>query len=458
MSKKIKNSLYIVILCFSVSFLTSSCAKEEKTDYGWEVEEKEEVEGATKPSYIWIDASANFPDFANSKENITRDLILAKEAGFTDIVVDVRPTSGDVLFQTDVEQQVQSLGAWLSTGYTKIPRTATWDYLQAFIEAGHDLGLKVHAGVNTFAGGNRTSLGPDGMLFRESDKKEWATQLLTESGIQNTLDLPDNGAKFFNPVHEEVQKYLLDMIEDLASYKDLDGIFLDRGRFDGLDSDFSDYTRDKFEDFLGHSVGDFPNEILTPDMLKGGLPTELPIYFKKWLEFRAKTIHDFMEKAQVRVKATNPEIDFGVYVGAWYGSYYGVGVNWASPSYNTSSQYPKWATPDYKNYGYADHMDVILIGAYASPTRIYGSTEWTVQGFCALAVEKIKGDAIVIGGPDVGNGDWATTSDAVVNNAITQSVDAAMSACDGYFLFDMIHLKKKNQWEYVRKGIEQANN
>jgi len=54
----------------------------------------------------------------------------------------------------------------------------------------------------------------------------------------------------------------------------------------------------------------------------------------------------------------------------------------------------------------------------------------------------------------VGNGDWATTDIAVVNDAITQSVDAAINAGDGYFLFDMIHIKMKNQWEYVKKGID----
>ncbi len=53
-----------------------------------------------KPRYIWIDASANFTDFANSKENIERDIIKAKEAGFTDLVVDVRPTNGNVLFRS----------------------------------------------------------------------------------------------------------------------------------------------------------------------------------------------------------------------------------------------------------------------------------------------------------------------------------------------------------------------
>ena len=73
----------------------------------------------TNPMYIWVDAAANFPDFANSKENIRRDLTLAKETGFTDVVVDVRPTNGDVLFSTDKCQQVAWLGAWGSNGYAK---------------------------------------------------------------------------------------------------------------------------------------------------------------------------------------------------------------------------------------------------------------------------------------------------------------------------------------------------
>ena len=438
-----------------MTFSLSGCGGDDSDTPDWEWGD-DKTNNADKPRVIWVDAAANFPDFANSKENILRDLTLAKNAGFTDVVVDVRPTSGDVLFATDVVDQVKWLGAWLPAGYTKIERTATWDYLQAFIDAGHSLGLKIHAGFNTMVGGNNNSLGPMGVLFRETSKREWATQLLTNSGIVNTLDIGSSGAKFFNPVNLDVQNYLCDMLEDLAAYKDLDGIILDRGRFDDLDSDFSNYTKKKFEEYLGYTVQNFPKDVMTAGTTTANLPATLPTYFKQWLEFRAKVMHDFMEKARNRVKAVNSDVQFGVYVGAWYSSYYNVGVNWASPKYNTASEYSKWATPKYQNYGYADHMDIILIGAYASPTRVYGSSEWTIQGFCKKAVDKIKGDAIVVGGPDVGNGDWATSSDVVVSSAITQSVDAAINACDGYFLFDMIHLKKKNQWEFVKNGIDAA--
>ena len=104
-------------------------------------EEPTENPNASKPRYIWIDAAANFPDFANSKENIARDLALAKDAGFTDIVVDVRPTTGDVLFKTNLVDQVKFMYAWIGSNYTKVERTATWDYLQAFVDEARNRGF-----------------------------------------------------------------------------------------------------------------------------------------------------------------------------------------------------------------------------------------------------------------------------------------------------------------------------
>ena len=464
---KIINRIFLLI-CLAVSLSAVSCNGNNSPlpEWRWEDEDKGKEDGkedggdgdnkvTAKPRFIWIDAAANFPDFANNKDNILRDLVLAKSAGFTDIVVDVRPISGDVLFTTSLVDPVKWLGAWLPAGYSRVERTATWDYLQAFIDAGHPLGLRVHAGINTMTGAYLTSLGSSGMLFRDATKRAWATQLLTETGIVNILDDNGSGAKFFNPAHEDVQEYLCQLLEDLASYPDLDGIILDRCRYDEIQSDFSNYTRGKFEDYLGRTLQNWPGDVMRADIKTGSLPSQsnLPPYFKQWLEFRVKVMHDFMAKARARVKAKNPDISFGVYVGGWYGTYYGVGINWASKKYNTSAFYSTWATADYQKYGYADLMDVILIGAYASPNRIYGSSEWTVQGFCVLAKDKIKDDAPVVGGPDVGNGDWAVGGTAI-NQAITQSVDAAINACDGYFLFDMIHLKNKNQWQYAKDGID----
>lgn len=449
----------VILLAGFILSLSTSCSGGDKdTDY--EFPDSPSTGSSDKPRFIWIDAAANFTDFANSKENIARDLTLAKDAGFTDIVVDVRPTSGDILFQSSVagSQQVEWLAAWVNGVYSKVYRTATWDYLQAFIDKGHELGLKVHAGFNTMAGGSGNTLGNQGILYRDNSKKSWATSENLSTGITNTMD-SGSGTKFFNPANDEVQTYICSLLKDLAKYS-LDGIFLDRGRFDGIQSDFSDLTRQKFQTYLGGvSISNYPADILPAGATMSNVISmkTYPTYLTKWLEFRAKVMYDFMAKAKDAVKSVNEKVKFGVYVGGWYSSYYEVGVNWASQNYNPALTY-KWATTSYKKYGYAGLMDQMLIGAYASPLRVYGSAEWTMQGFCKLAKEKTKGACpMVAGGPDVGN--WDSTNSASQedeNQAIVNSVKACMDECDGYFLFDMIHLKLANQWKYAKEGIDLA--
>ncbi|MCK9311295.1 MAG: family 10 glycosylhydrolase, partial [Bacteroidales bacterium] len=242
-------SYAVILLTSFILFLNASCSGDDGPNY--EFPDTIPTENSKKPRYIWIDAAANFNDFANSKENIARDLTLAKDAGFTDIVVDIRPTNGDILFQSSVAgvQQVEWLGAWVNGNYSKVYRTATWDYLQAFIDKGHELGLKVHAGFNTMVGGNGSTLGNQGILYRDNTKKSWATCDNLSTGITNAMD-QGSGTKFFNPANDDVQTYICNILKDLAKY-DIDGIILDRGRFGGIQSDFSETTRQKFQNYLG---------------------------------------------------------------------------------------------------------------------------------------------------------------------------------------------------------------
>ncbi len=440
--------------------IMTSCKKaDESIEWIWDGK-KEDGTQLAKPRYMWIDAAANFPDYANSRENITRDLGKLANAGITDVVVDVRPNTGDVLFNSTTVEQVKKLAVWSSGAYGFYERTATWDYLQAFIDEGHAVGLKVHAAINTFVGGHNHSgrLGKLGMLFREGVKKDWATTLNLPSALVNVMDVtssqdPNNnyGTKFINPANDDVQKYLLNILGDLAKYN-VDGIFLDRCRYNDFECDFSNISRQKFEQYIGETITSFPNDIIVPGTAAYPLPTNMPKHFKKWLEFRVKTIHDFMVKARERVKSVNNKIQFGVYVGGWYSTYYDVGVNWASPKYNTAQFYPAWASTNYKEFGYADHMDFILIGAYASVDRIYGSGEWTVEGFCKNAKMLLQGDSKVAGGPDVGNGSGWENGDQ--GTALSKTVDAAINAGDGYFIFDLIHVKHFNYWGALKTGID----
>lgn len=425
------------------------------SDY-WDLpEEKPEeppVEEVKTPRarYIWIDLSANFRTFANSKENIAADLAKVADAGFSDIVVDVRGTNGDVIFKTSAEgvEQVVSINRWDGV----VTRTETWDYLQAFIDEGHKLGLNVHAAINTMIGASNGQ----GMLLRDADKREWATTMNTANGLVNVLDLQSVGEKFFNPGHPKVQEFLCQLLSDLAKY-DIDGIILDRGRYTDLLSDFSELSQTQFKEYVGVENIVFPDEVL-PAGAKD--IKNVRKYTKQWLEYRASVIHDFMGKARDAVKASNPKVKFGVYVGAWYGSYYEVGVNWASSKFNPFVSGYTWATKDYYKTGYAEYMDHMLLGAYANPLSVYGRNEWTIQGFCEKGLEKLCGDVpIVAGGPDVGN--WSLNEipddqkEFVELNAVKNSVDAAVKGGTGYFLFDLCHLRlNPKKWDYVKDGLE----
>lgn len=456
-----KTFLNILTCTFLGTAALTSCGggSEDIPEWPWEHPSDSTEVTSAKPRYVWIDASGNFDRFANSQENIKTDLEKAKNAGFTEIIVDVRPTTGDVLFKSSVADALTKMDVWRGSQYVWAERTATWDYLQTFIDEGHKLGLKVNASINTFVGGVLCpyNLGSIGMLFRDSSKKSWATVLNTASGLKSTMDMldysSDYGAKFLNPANDEVQAYLLSLIGELAAY-DVDGIILDRCRYDdySLQSDFSTESRKKFEQYVGATVENYPSDIMPAGTTN--YPDYETKWYKQWVAFRAKTIHDFVEKARDKVKSVNKDIRFGTYVGAWYSTYYRNGVNWASPKYNpaANSSYSEWASADYKNYGYADLLDFIFLGAYAGVDNIYGSGEWTMEGFCKQGRDLLKGDVTFIGGPDIGNSTGWT--DGKQSAKIPKAIDACISNSDGFFVFDMCHIRSFDYWSAFKTGFD----
>lgn len=412
-----------------------------------------------KNRYVWISCEGNWEEFANDRNKIADDIRKCSEAGFTDLVVDVRPTNGGVMFKSTHAEPQTRMDCWTRSGYVFLERTADFDYLQAFVDEGHKKGLRVHAVINTFTGGCLCpyGLGYDGMLFRDASKKSWASVVNTEKGLVNTMDLLDDsvdyGAKFLSPANPEVQEYVLGIIEDLAKY-DIDGIILDRCRFDdySLKSDFSDYMKKGFEEYIGKKVSSWPGAVMSAGQSE--LKRPVSDLTRQWLEFRAKVIHDFVAKAADKVHSVNDKIKFGCYVGGWYSSYYYSGVNWASPKYDPKADGYYWAGSKYKDYGYADHCDYMFIGAYASSSSIYGSGEWTMQGFCRQAAELFKGDVPFAGGPDIGNGSGFT--DGGQGALMPDIVDACInSSTDGMFFFDLCHIRMYDYWNDIRKAFDE---
>ncbi len=410
--------------------------------------EAPEIEG--KPRYVWVDAAANFKYYANDAAYIEADCARIAQLGFTDIIVDVRPTSGDVLFKSSVAPSCKKVAAW-SNGYRWIERTQTFDYLATFIQAGHAAGLRVNAAINTMVGGYHSSIGDVGMLYDHPELRDYCSMDNLSGGLTNAMDDPEIGPRFLDPANAQVQEFLLTLLGELAAYEGLDGIVLDRCRYDdnNLDAGYTDAAKEAFTAYLGDAPSSWPviprgqTYITSPSTLQ-----------KNWLTFRCKVIHDFVAKAAEKVHAVNPDVRFGVYVGAWFSEYYRSGVNWTSPRYElkkNESSY-KWAPDNYQKTGFADLLDFIFLGAYAGAGDVHGSTEWTMEGFAKLGAKRLCGDVPFAAGPDIGNGSGFENGkqEALIPDIVKTMLDTS----DGLFIFDLCHIRMFDYWDAFKEGID----
>lgn len=450
----------VTILLSGLLVLLSSCEKDDGTfkwREEWNKEENKPEPGPFtpdikgEPRYIWIDAAANFQFYANDAGYIAADCDRIAKMGFTDIIVDVRPTSGDVLFKSEVAPACTKVAAWVNGRYRWVERTAAFDYLATFIAEGHRAGLRVNAAINTMVGGAKTSIGDVGMVFDKPSLRSWCSVDNLPAGLTNAMDDPDTGPRFLDPANTEVQQFLLTLLGELASYEGLDGIVLDRCRYDdnSLDAGYTDAAKEAFTTYLGTAPSSWP--MIPQGQVFLDSPTTLQ---RNWLTFRCKTIHDFVEKAAKKVHEVSPTIRFGVYVGAWFSEYYRSGVNWASPNYNLSkneSSY-KWANTAYQKTGFANLLDFILLGAYAGASNVHGSNEWTMEGFAKLGAKRLCGDVPFAAGPDIGNGSGFTNGrqEALLPDIVMTMMDSA----DGLFIFDLCHVRMFDYWEAFKKGID----
>ncbi len=437
-------STFLPIL--SLTFVLFSCSqKTTKQDTPKKID---------KPSLMWFDAEANFERFSYP-DSIDFYLGKIKNIGFTDAVVDIRPITGEVLYKSEYAPQMKD---W--DGFER----PDFDYLGHFIKKAHELGIKVHASMNTFVGGH--NFFDRGQVY--TDHPEWATMVYSPTeGIVSIMTQKKKYSAMINPINPDFQQHILNVFREVATkYPELDGIILDRVRYDGIMADFSDMTRKKFEEYLGEKIENFPDDIYVWKTNTDGKSDYVPgKYFKKWVEWRSMNIYNFMSLAAKTVKEVNPKISFGTYTGAWYPSYFEVGVNWASKQYDVSKDF-NWATPEYKNYGYAEVLDLFTVGNYyttvtmdeyrennklvKNETDSKGArgTWYCVEGSC----EKIKG--ILNGHPFYGG----ILVDQFYDNRqqLSRSIAMNFQASDGLMVFDIVHIIRKNMWKEIEDGFKMA--
>lgn len=277
-----------------------------------------------KPKLMWLDCSANWERFSYP-DSIRHYVRKCREAGMTALVLDIKGTSSEVVYPSEYAPRLKE---W------KGVRRPDFDFIGTFTDAAHASGMEIYGSFNTFAEGN--GVFRRGLLY--DGRPEWqAVNYLPGRGLVPQLEIPGKKVLFVNPALPEVQEHEIALFKEAARKYDLDGILLDRARYDNIQSDFSDFSREAFERYIGRKLERFPEDIYAweEDGAGGWKRTDGP-WFKKWIEWRASVIHGFFARTREELKAVKPGLKFGAYTGAWYPSYFEVGVNWASREYDPS--------------------------------------------------------------------------------------------------------------------------
>lgn len=95
---------------------------------------------------LWCDAEANFTQLKDIA-SIANLINKAKAAKIDTLVIDIKPLSGEVLYNSSIAPRFK--------GSDTASYPYSFDLLQTVITEGHKAGIEIHAGINVFSEGHR---------------------------------------------------------------------------------------------------------------------------------------------------------------------------------------------------------------------------------------------------------------------------------------------------------------
>ena len=370
---------------------------------------------------LWISTSVNFSRL-KTKANIKHFMDLIEEAGFNEIIVEVKTMQGKALYFSDIlEYQTEANGVTVNRD---------WDYLQYFIDQAHQRGMTILAASTVM---------PD---YRPEWEQYCCIEHLPE-GLISIKKSKDGMFPFLNPVYPEVRELVMSVCEEIVRKYDVDGLVLDYCRYQNANSDFSEASKKAFEEYAGVKCTNFPYDIYYyPEGETDKGEYKPSTHYNKWIEWRSSVIQGYVKEIRDRIKAIKPDISLQYWAAAWW-PLPGTGQNWASQKY---TNYPYWwATDQYYKTGFADYLDVFQNGAYYSKV-----TPMWESGTIAHAL--YQGDAIIkdaclhYSSFSVANSDFDTK----------EATKYSYLNSDGVMIFELCYMVKYDWWDEVKAGIQEA--
>lgn len=382
----------------------------------------------SKRRLLWCDAEANCHRLS-TRADVSRILEKAKRAGIDTIIVDVKPLSGEVLYLSEYAPRLGEVNGKQYPESFDLPATA--------IEEGRSRGIEVHAAINVFSEGHREwGRGP------AYQHPEWQVISYEADGFKRCEESGMFSYGIFVNPTGPAREYELEIIREIVSRYEIDGIIFDRMRYPNLYSDFSQTSREVFEAWLGQGRIAWPDDIFRiEDSPKPGK------HYKKWLEWRARQIKQFAEEAVGLIRSIKPELTIGNYVGSWYESYFDVGVNWGSETFHAGCD---WMTPEYNQTGFAELFDYMCTGCYypvptIAEARAAGCSEGaTVEAAARLSCRAVSGACPIYSSLYLK--DYAEKPEG-----FRKAIQAALDNSQGVMLFDLVYLEDYDWWPLIEE-------
>jgi uncharacterized lipoprotein YddW (UPF0748 family) len=170
---------------------------------------------------VWLSrfeyAHADMQESKNFIDDVFRKARLAR---LNMIIFQVRG-NGDAFYQSTLEPWGEDLTGVLG-------KNPGWDPLQYAIDKAHEYGLELHAWVNTFPAWKRDKPLPDSteVLHPMLAHPEWMVCDST-GAVMN----PEYGYLTFSPGNPEVRQHTLDVVDEIVSNYDIDGLHFDYIRY-----------------------------------------------------------------------------------------------------------------------------------------------------------------------------------------------------------------------------------
>ena len=223
-----------------------------------------------------------------SKEKIDGVINTAFEKGFNNLVIQVRGR-GDAYYKSRIVPIAEEIKNSIEV----------FDPLQYFIEEAHKKNIKVHCWFNVFLlwSSPREPESKNHLYFK---KPQWfcIPHNLLDNGAENFQTPAD--IIYISPGIDEVQNYLLKVIEEVVDNYSVDGVHLDYVRYPGENFGYNEILRNKF--LLLNKID--PIELIRNQEYVMKKIGEKAFYnlVQEWNNFRGEQINIFVQNIKGIVK------------------------------------------------------------------------------------------------------------------------------------------------------------